>query len=93
SLLTENPDNLFAMWLSTGETDKTALIKRGEEFCKSIKMEPAEKWQNIYRMIKSNWVRRRIEAINDSLKKNQAQPSEWLELRQLREIQNQMKLV
>ena len=86
SILTENPDTLETLWLSTGDIDKMEFIRRGEEFCRSFRKKSViDLWQHFYRTIKSKWANRRFAEINLKLKQNLASPSEIRELDELRQ--------
>ena len=84
SILTENPDTLYSLWLSTGDTDKTALIKRGEEFSRSLEgRDINDKWQYLYGIIKSNAVKKKIAELKTKLQQNKASPSDLILLQKL----------
>ncbi|MDY6400207.1 MAG: DNA primase [Synergistales bacterium] len=87
SILTENPDNLFMLWLSTGDTEKTGFIKRGEEYCRMFREKNFQDiWEKIYNRIKYKWAQRRINEINFRMRQNLALPSELLEVRELTKV-------
>ena len=90
SLLTENPDMLTTLWLSTGETEKMGLIARGEVFCKSMKEENMQdKWQAIYKLLKAEWIKRRINEIHLNMQQNSATYSELQELTRLQDMREE----
>ena len=84
SILTENPDNLYSLWLSTGDTDKTALIKRGEEFSRNLDGKNIkDKWQYLYGIIKSKAVKKKIAELQIKLQQNKATSSDLILLQKL----------
>jgi len=84
SILTENPDTLYSLWMSTGDTDKTALIKRGEEFSRNLEGKDInEKWNFLYKMIKSKAVKKKISELQIKLQQNKATSSDLLLLQKL----------
>ncbi len=85
ALLMESPASLEKIWLSTGETEKLALLARGDEFCARMKgMTLAEKWRNTYWILKQRHITRRVKEITAKMQKSQATTQELLELRELR---------
>lgn len=91
SILTENPDNLFMLWLSTGDTEKTSLIKRGEEFCRLFNGKSFQDvWKTIYNRIKYKWAQRRINKINIRMRQNLARPEELLEINSLTKLSEEL---
>lgn len=85
ALLTENPDDMIALWLSTGETEKLAILARGDEFCARMKgLTLAEKWRNTYYVLKAKHITRRVKELTAKMQNSQATPQELLELRELR---------
>ena len=95
SFLTENPDNLISLWTSLGETDKFALLARGDEFCaQMIGMTLAEKWLNVYYVLAEKRMTRRVMELAAKMQNSQATPQELLELRELKcKIQQAKKSV
>ena len=95
SFLTENPDNLISLWTSLGETDKFALLARGDEFCaQMIGMTLAEKWLNVYYVLAEKRMTRRVMELAAKMQNSQATPQELLELRGLKcKIQQAKKSV
>ena len=95
SFLTENPDNLISLWTSLGETDKFALLARGDEFCaQMIGMTLAEKWLNVYYVLAEMRMTRRVMELAAKMQNSQATPQELLELRELKcKIQQAKKSV
>ena len=90
SILTENTEKLFEFWLSTGNTEKYSLVKRGEEFCRQITgLNAREIWQKIYGELKTRSITRRINDIRAKLRTNSATPQE---LQELPELQRQKDL-
>ena len=87
SILTENPDNLSVLWLSTGDTEKTALIARGDEFCSQIKSNIQEKWHTICTDLRTKGIRQRILELHEKLKHNQAAHDDLKELTELRKME------
>ncbi len=84
SILSENPDTLYSLWLSTGDTDKTAFIKRGEEFSRSLEGKNInDKWQSLYSIIKSKSIKRKIAELQIKLQQNKASPEDLLLLQKL----------
>ncbi len=77
AILDDNPDTLPVMWLTTGDTEKTALIARGEEFCRSIS---GDKWQKIYGELMTRAVNERMNEIRAKMTTNSATLSELQEL-------------
>lgn len=85
AFLTENPDTLINLWLSMGETDKVALLTRGEEFLARMKdLTVAEKWQKICTTLNAKMLARRLRQLNVKVQKSQATPEELMELRDLK---------
>lgn len=85
ALLTENPDSQEIIWLSTGDTEKLALLARGDEFCSRMKgLTLAEKWRNTYYVLKEKHTARRVKELTAKMQNSQATPQELLELRELR---------
>ena len=84
SILMDNPDNLYSLWLSMGDTDKTSLIKRGEEFSRSLEGKDIEtKWQSLYKIIKSKSINKKIAELQTKMKQNKASPSDLILLQKL----------
>lgn len=85
ALLMENPASQENIWLSMGETEKLALLARGDEFCARMKgMTLAEKWRNTYYILKAKHIARRVKELTTKMQNSQATPQELLELRELR---------
>ena len=85
ALLMENPASQENIWLSMGETEKLALLARGDEFCARMKgMTLAEKWRNTYYVLKAKHIARRVKELTTKMQNSQATPQELLELRELR---------
>lgn len=85
ALLMENPASQENIWLSIGETEKLALLARGDEFCARMKgMTLAEKWRNTYYVLKAKHITRRVKELTAKMQNSQATPQELLELRELR---------
>ena len=84
SILTGNPDSLYSLWLQAGDTDRTALIKRGEEFSRKLEGKNInDKWNFLCGIIKSKWRKKRIAELKTKMLQNKATPSELLQLRDL----------
>ena len=84
SILTENPDSLYSLWLSTGDTDKISLIKRGEEFSRSLEGKNInEKWNFLYGLIKSKSINKKIDELQIKLQQNKASSSDLRSLQKL----------
>ena len=89
SILTGNPDSLYALWLQAGDTERTALIRRGEEFSRKIEGKSTDdKWHFLYGIIKSKWRKKRISELKTKMLQNKATPPELLQLRDLLEVRN-----
>ena len=85
ALLTENPGDIIALWTSMGETEKFALLARGDEFCARMKgLTLAEKWRSTYWILKEKHIARRVKELTVKMQNSQATPQELLELRELR---------
>ena len=81
SILTENPDNLSMLWLSTGDTEKTALIVKGDEFCAHFKLPDVhEKWAKIRGYLKKSNEMYKISELREKLRRNQATSADMKEL-------------
>ena len=88
SIMTENPDTLTSLWLTTGDTDKISLIKRGEELCRTYYAgnEIDFMWQAIYNRIKQKYLERRFNELQTKLNQNAATLAEFQELNELRNL-------
>ena len=85
AFLTDDPDSLIAIWTSVGDTEKFALLARGDEFCTRMKgLTLAEKWRNTYYVLKERHITGRVRELTTKMKNSQATPQELLELRELR---------
>ncbi len=85
SILTENPDTLVSLWLSTGDTERNALIKRGEEFCRSLEgKNVAEKWKNLYGMLNTRRMKNLLSKIQMKMAQNNASPADLLKFFELK---------
>ena len=88
SIMTENPDTLTSLWLTTGDTDKISLIKRGEELCRTYYAgnEIDFMWQAIYNRIKQKYLERRFNELQTKFNQNVATDAEFQELNELRNL-------
>ncbi|MBR1486729.1 MAG: DNA primase [Synergistaceae bacterium] len=83
-ILTENPRDLYSLWLSAGETEKIGLITRGAAFCKTLEGENViDKWNFLLSIVKSSYRKRKISEIQNKLSQNKASASELLLLQKL----------
>ena len=81
AVLTENPENLRSLWLSTGDTEKMSFISQGEFFMShTIGDDDFEKWKKIYRDLKAKRLTRRINEVMKKMKSNTACMKELQEL-------------
>ena len=63
-ILTENTEGLEELWLTAGETEKTGLLKLGENFCAQMDcVNDAERFVRIYCALKNGSIERRIAEI------------------------------
>ena len=64
AILSENIDELSALWLELGDTDKPGLISRGEAVCGQMdRMDDAERFAKVYSFLKRGSIERRITEI------------------------------
>ena len=82
---TENTDDLALLWTQLGDTEKMALLARGDEFCARMKgLTLAEKWYSTLRVLQERYTNRRVRELTSKLQKSQATPEELSELQRLK---------
>lgn len=86
SILSDNPENLEALWLSIGDEEKIGFIARGEDFCRQIGGDIHEKWQKIYTELRTRGAKHRISQIQAKLAAGNATNTELHELTELQKI-------
>ena len=65
AILSENIEDLLALWLELEETDKLGFISRGEALCGQMDgMDNAEKFAKVYSFLKRGSIERRIAEIH-----------------------------
>ena len=63
AILTENTDNLQAVWHNSGEEEKIGLLTRGEVFCSQLQSPSAGKFLKVYSGLKRRSIDRQIAEI------------------------------
>ncbi|MBR0202924.1 MAG: DNA primase [Synergistaceae bacterium] len=95
AIMSTNPDELEATWLSLGDTDKTGFIAKGEEFCRQSNREnlpQPEQFRKIYNDLRSSRIKERINFIRAKLSRGQATNQELQELGELQRIKDEYVL-
>lgn len=85
SLLNEDVAGQILLWTQLEDTEKLALIARGDEYCVRMKgFSPAEKFRIICKTLKERNVMRRVRELTAKMKQSQATPEELSELMRLK---------
>ena len=85
AFLRENPEDLFMLWTSIGETERIAVLVRGDEYCAQMKgQSTAEKFRNIYLTLLERYKAIRVNELTAKMQKSQATSEELLELVRLK---------
>ena len=85
ALLKENPEDLFMLWSSLAETERIAVLMRGDEYCAQMKgQSTAEKFRNIYSKLRERGTAMRVNELTAKMQKSQATSEELLELVRLK---------
>ena len=85
ALLSENVDSLYLLWTQLNETEKLAVIARGDEVCARMKgLSMAEKFRSTYTTLCERYKARRIRELTAKLQKSEATPEELSELMRLK---------
>ena len=83
--LTENTDDLLLLWTTLNETERLAVLARGDELCARMKgLSLAEKWHSTLRALQERYINRRVRELTSKLQKSQATPEELSELQRLK---------
>ena len=87
ALLIENFENVQALWISTEDTQKFALIAQGEKFCQELgNINVNQKWEKIYNGLKTNLIIQRNKELREKLLNNTITPEELAELSKLMNV-------
>jgi hypothetical protein len=85
ALFRENPEDLFMLWTSIGETERIAVLVRGDEYCAQMKgQSTAEKFRSIYLTLLERYKAIRVNELTAKMQKSQATSEELLELVRLK---------
>ena len=83
AFLNDSPENVMNLWRTTGDTNLTGIIARGEIAIEGMKMQPGEKWRHVYSGLERLRIMRRIREIESKIAANTATDDEKLEFSEL----------
>lgn len=85
ALVMENVDSQYLLWTQLNETEKLAVLARGDEICARMKgLSMAEKFRSTYITLCDRNKARRIRELTAKLQKSEATPEELSELMRLK---------
>ena len=83
AMICGNPQDVFSMWRTTGDTNLMGIIARGETVIDGMKIPQGEKWQHIYSGLEKLRIERRIRELEKKFSSNTANDKDMEEFTSL----------